>query len=40
MTPEQFAAAIKPLQDSITQLTADIKALKETKPADNIHRQA
>ncbi len=37
MTPEQIAAAIaaalKPVTDTLTTLTADVKAIKETKPA-------
>lgn len=36
MTPEQLNAALKPLQDSIATLTADLKALKEAKPVEPV----
>jgi len=36
MTPEQFAAAIAPLNTSLATLSAEVKALKEAKPAEPV----
>lgn len=34
MTPEQIAALLKPINDQLSTLSADLKALKEAKPAE------
>lgn len=36
MTPEQIAALLKPITDQLATLSADLKTLKETKPAEPV----